>query len=611
MKSSQYGALLALALMLSACAGEDADEIFTLPFSEPETAVAYEVEIEGAPSEDIAALIQASLALTRRQERGAQSLAFLRRRARDDVQTVQKILRSRGYYEGEVEVEIDPRGLDGEPPPEDATALARLVIEPGRQFTLARHAFRLGESTATPPDAAALGSPVGGPAEAAPITEAETAAVTALRRSGYPYAEQAGRDAVADLDAAEIEVDTALDTGARYVFGPLSFTGNPDVDEAFLRTYLTWEEGAVFDISRLSAYQNRLIDTGLFAAANVSPPATPPEGEAAPIAVRLEQAKFRTISAGARFSTDAGPGVRLSFEHRNLFGAGERFSATLDTELEEQEFALAFSKPQFLLRDGQTLDAEIRSFRAEDSPFDAIGVTAALGIRRRLGENWTVGAGLLGEFAVIDEPPDEPTALIAGVPVFAQYDSTDDLLNATQGQRVRLGATPFAGTFDDETTAFLTLEGLASAYQDLTGSGRFVLAERLFLGTTVGENVEDVPQTRRFYSGGGGSVRGFERYLIGALQSDNDPIGGLSVAEAALEIRFPIFGDIGGVAFFDAGTVSQESGFVFNDDLLVAAGTGVRYYSPIGPIRLDIAFPLNGRDVDDPFQFYFSIGQAF
>jgi translocation and assembly module TamA len=119
-----------------------------------------------------------------------------------------------------------------------------------------------------------------------------------------------------------------------------------------------------------------------------------------------------------------------------------------------------------------------------------------------------------------------------------------------------------------------------------------------------------VPKNRRLYSGGGGSVRGYARREIGPLDAQGDPIGGRSVAEASLEMRSKLYGDIGGVVFVDAGTVDTESVPGFGE-VQYAAGVGVRYHSPVGPIRLDVAFPLNPRDTDDAFQLYFSIGQAF
>ena len=625
-----------IVLLLAGCAADEGGPSFGTTFTEAETRIAYDVTTDGAPSEAVAALVEESIGLYRRREAGAQSIAFLRKRARDDVATIETILRSRGYYEGTAEIMVEeaPRGGTGTDRPRRApgrtgsdgtpetrerggsgtpTATVRVRIAPGPRYTLAEHRLRVVDTAGAPPDpldAADLGSPVGGPAAAAGIIDAESAAVRALRAAGRPYAAFHRRDAVADPEADTLAVESVIAAGPPYLFGPLGFEGAPNVDPAYLETYRPWEPGTTADPGALTEYQRRLVATDLFRAVTVTFPEDPPEGALAPVTVRVEEAPFRTVSAGARFNTDTGPAVRLGFEHRNLFGANERLSAAAELELEEQDFSLAFSKPQFL-RPGQFLEAEIRSFRVEDSPFDAVGLTGQAGLRRQITPALSIGAAGLVELAEIDERGPDGTSALVGLPAFVAWSTVDDPLDSTNGERARLTVTPFTGTFADEATTFVTLEARGASFHDLTGAGRYILAARARLGTTLADGLDSVPQTRRFYAGGGGSVRGFERYEVGPLDDRADPVGGLSVAELGLEFRGRIWNDVGGVIFVDSGTVSTEQGFAFDDDFLVAAGTGLRYYSPVGPIRLDVAFPLNGRDTDDDFEVYFSIGQAF
>lgn len=610
-----FVATLLLVALLGACSSSD--ETIDAGFTDPATRLDYTVEVEGAPEEppSAAGLIEASLALTREQAGGAASLAFLRRRANGDTETVQKILRSFGYYAGEVRAEVVA-------PPEDAEpgarmGVARILIAPGPQFTLAAHDFTLVETGDTPPDpldAATLGSPVGGPAVASEILAAEQAAVAQLRSEGRPYAAFRQRAAVADLEATTIEVESTIETGSAYVFGPLGIEGAPSVDDAYLRTYVPWEEGAVFDVGALRRYQERLFGTGLFVGASVLPPEDPPEGAAAPVTARLEEGPFRSIALGARFSTDQGPSGRVDFEHRNLFGANERLGLTLDAGFDEQIGSITLRKPQYL-RDGQdfTTALELRHVTddANSGAFDETGATLTAGLERRLGPRWTVGAGGLLEASLIDDGTEETEAYLAGLPLFAAYDGTDDKLDPTRGQRLRISVTPFTGFFNDDPTAFTRTLFRGSAYQDLTGSGRYVLAQRGRIGFIFGGRQDKVPSTRRFYSGGGGSVRGYEEDIIGPLDATNDPEGGLSVAEAGIEFRFRVLGDLGLAVFTEAGLVSEDTLPDFADPIQVAAGLGLRYYSPIGPIRVDVGFPLNGRDVDDTFQAYIAIGQAF
>jgi translocation and assembly module TamA len=634
------------AFVLAGCASQDFEE--PVAFEAPETLVSYEAEVAGAPSEEMDALLRQSLLIFRRQEDGAQSLAFLRRRARGDIETAEKILRSYGYYRPTISVEVwetgpadEPGGGPGARPPghdpgaiaasgdaaaegdtaEEAAdeepgveAVARLVIDPGQPFILARHNFRLsGFEPGAPPalgPAEAYGSPVGAPAAAAGILEAENAVVAELRRSGRPYAERGDRDAVIDLETTTMEVETMLYTGRAYRFGPVRFEGNPDVEDAYLLTYLPWEEGEEIDAAKLAEYQRELLATGLFRSGTVTLPDEAPEGEAAPVTVKLSEAPFRTVAAGARYDSDDGPAVRLRFEHRNLFGANEQFRAVLDAGIEDQILTFGYTEPQFL-RPGQDFVAGFEVRRESENAYDDTSATLTAGLTRELTEQWTVGAGGLLEASFIEEDGRDTEAYLAGLPVFAAYDGSNDLLNPTRGGRARLDATPFTGIFDEEWTNFLTLDAKGSYYQPLDAEDRYVLALRGRAGSILSESFDRIPATRRLYSGGSGSVRAFAEDFVGPLDENGDPLGGRSVLEFGAEMRARVWGDIGVVGFVEGGTVSQEIFPDFEDGFQYGVGAGVRYYSPVGPIRLDVAVPLDPREEDDSFQFYISIGQAF
>ncbi|MDT8345578.1 MAG: BamA/TamA family outer membrane protein [Thermohalobaculum sp.] len=627
---------LALAGGLAACASDPLSEPFS--FEPPETGITYTPVLTGAPSDEIADLMRASLLVFRREDQGAQSVAFLRRRAEGDIPTAQKILRSYGYYGASIETRVSGVGAPpaagdtataGSTPPAasggdaaegdaatagDAAAIAEIVIVPGAPFILARHDVDLSDTgPAGPPALAAaetFGSPVGRPAEAAAILEAERAMVAALRSAGRPYAASRGRDAVADREAATLEIDSRIATGPAYRFGPIAFSGAPDVEDTYLRTYLPWAEGDIVDTALLAAFQRRLMGTRLFRAGTVTLPDTPPDSELAPVTVTLEQAPFRTVKAGVRYNTDEGPGVRTGLEHRNLWGANEQIELTLDATLDRQRLDAIFRKPQFR-RPAQDLIAGVELRRINDDAFDELGTTATLGLERRLNPRWTVGAGGLLEYSSIEDQGETNDAVLGGLPLFVAHDGSDDLLDPSTGQRLRLDVTPFGGVFAGDAVTFLSIDARASAYRRLTGDGDVVAAARGRIGSIIADALSDVPQTRRLYSGGGGSVRGFKQDFIGPLDASGDPVGGRSVIELGGEIRGRVWGDLGLAAFVDAGSISTGTVPSFEEGVQVAAGGGIRYASPVGPIRLDVGVPLNPRDADDSFQVYISIGQAF
>jgi translocation and assembly module TamA len=138
-----------------------------------------------------------------------------------------------------------------------------------------------------------------------------------------------------------------------------------------------------------------------------------------------------------------------------------------------------------------------------------------------------------------------------------------------------------------------------------------VLAGRLSVASVFGGSIDDLPADRLLYAGGGGSVRGYEFRSISPRDEDDDLTGGRSLVESSIELRYRFLENYGLVPFFDAGTVTEDVYPTFNETVRYAAGLGFRYYSPIGPIRADIAVPLNPRGSDDPVAFYISIGQAF
>ena len=600
--------LISLALSLSACARRDAGAPLT--FERPETALDYDVTLEGAPTPEIDALMRESLALFRQQDDGAQSLAFLRRRAIGDEAIAQRVLRAFGYYQGGLTYEITPVEVDdGERPRAEIV----VTLEPGPPFVLASHMFRVIEDGGVPPNlpgAASLGSPVGATAEAQAILDAEAAAVAWLRRTGRPYAERRARDAVADLDAATIEVTTDIAAGTPFVFGETRFEGLDRVRESYLRTYITWSPGEVYDERQVRDFQRDIIATNLFGFGTARPPEEPPEGEAVPIIVSLEEGPRRTVTAGARFGSDRGPALRSTFEHRNLFGSNETILVEGFAALDEQRLESRLRIPQFRRnQQALTFGAGIRNI--DDDAIDERAITLTGGIERQIQRRWVVGAGALLEAIRSREDGSLQNFLLLGLPLFANYDGTTDFLNPTQGWRFRADVTPFVGITDgDSSPLFWRIDTRTSRYYALDSEDRYVLAGRARLASILAQDISDVPSGRRLYSGGGGSVRGYGERSIGPLDSDDDPTGGLSAVELGAELRARVWGDIGGALFVEAGAVSEDPYFAF-DRIQGAAGAGVRYFSPVGPIRFDVGVPLNPRRKDDAFQFYLSIGQAF
>jgi translocation and assembly module TamA len=207
--------------------------------------------------------------------------------------------------------------------------------------------------------------------------------------------------------------------------------------------------------------------------------------------------------------------------------------------------------------------------------------------------------------------------LLFAVPLTATYDSTgltDPLLDPTHGLRATVSATP-THAFGDPSSNYVILQAAGSTYFDLSDfgisdPGRSVLALRGLVASIQGASQFGLPPDQRLYAGGSGTVRGYDYQSIGPQFPDGKPIGGLSAEAATIEFRQRLFEDFGAVAFVDAGQASDVSA-PFTGTVRVGAGVGVRYYTPIGPLRVDVAVPLNRAPRGAAFGVYIGLGQAF
>jgi translocation and assembly module TamA len=286
---------------------------------------------------------------------------------------------------------------------------------------------------------------------------------------------------------------------------------------------------------------------------------------------------------------------------------------------QEQLAAVSFRRNNFRRRD-QVLTAQISASNVDRDAYAAKTLLLGAGIERQSNfiwhKKWTWSLG--GELIATDERDTieatgearRRTFLIGAVPASLTYDGSDSLLDPSRGFRLGGRLSPEI-SFHGGTFGYARAQIDASAYHPLSDS--IVAAGRIRVGTILGAGRDDIAPSRRFYAGGGGSVRGYGYQRLGPRDADGDPIGGRSLAEFALEarIRLKAFGgNLGIVPFFDGGTLSSASMPTLKDWQL-GAGIGVRYYSSFGPIRVDVGTPLNPRSGDSRVAVVVSLGQAF
>ncbi|MBK1698626.1 autotransporter assembly complex protein TamA [Rhodovibrio salinarum] len=601
---------------------------------EAETSVNYEVTIDGfAPGEaDLETLLRDSSRLIGLQDEPPTTEAGVRRRARDDVERFQQALRSEGFYDAKVSFEIVAPEANAantsQAPPDDATGdtaapgtraggplQVRFTVDPGTVYLLARvnisYAPAIPESRAgIPRTAEQIGLDLGMRARAPEIQAAERRLLTQLENHGYPDANVRDRQAVIDRSATTMRVDWQVDPGPYTEFGEVQLSGLKTVEPKYVRSYRTWQTGETFDQRKIEEMRGELLETGLFDSIQIDRGDAAPDGQT-PIQMTLEERAHRSIGFGARYSTSIGPSGTAFWEHRNYLGQDEDLRLELDAGLVEQSFTTTGRKPRWN-RDDQDLLANFELRHKDSDSFEEYAAETGLAVEREFNDLWTGQLG--GSIEALQTTDNEGTRefILYGVPSSLIRDSRDNPLNPTEGSRLSLDFTPYLSTVEAfQPFAKTSLGG--STYYSFDEEDRFVLAGRARVGTLVGAETEQVPASKRFYAGGGGSVRGFPYEEVGPLDEDDDPLGGRSLVELGLELRIKITDSIGIVPFLDAGQVYDTvyPDFSVDEPLRYGAGLGLRYYTAIGPVRFDVAVPLNKRDNDNDFEIYISLGQAF
>jgi translocation and assembly module TamA len=342
-------------------------------------------------------------------------------------------------------------------------------------------------------------------------------------------------------------------------------------------------------------------------------------GRVVDLAVRLEPAPSHTIAGELGYGTGQGARLEASWTDRNFFNPEGALTLRAVAGTSEQLAAVQLRRSNFRRRD-QTVNLQLSASHQEFDAYEARTVLLAGNIERQSNFiwqkkwTWTVGSELLvtDERGVFDATglKDTRQFFIAALPLGLGYDGSDSLLDPTTGFRL-------SGRVSPEISAHGGKFGYARAQLDASAyhpvSDRVVAAGRIRLGTILGADTFDIAPSRRFYSGGGGSVRGYGYQQLGPKDMDGDPIGGRGLAEFALEARIRVSqfgGNFGIVPFFDGGSLTNETLPDFKD-WRFAAGLGVRYYSTFGPIRIDVGVPLNRQKGDGPVAVTVSLGQAF
>ncbi len=564
---------------------------------------------------DLANNVERASALIRDRDRPASGRAGLLSAANGDYQRLVETLYARGYYSGTVSILIDGREAGELPLDVDLPNPVQVAIsiDPGEiyRFRTARINNLLPGTDLSP-----FGFETGLAARSDVVRDAGRAAVRAWAREGYALADIPNAEVVADHEARELDANLTIVEGPKVRYGSTSVAGTDRVDHTFLRYMVDLPEGETYNPDKVEAARKRLLALDAFGVVDIT------EGEVAadgtiPVALTVQDRKPRRFGFGATVSSIDGAGVEGFWLHRNILSRSERLrfdgavsgiGRSLDPTDYDYELGTTFIKPGALSPDTD-FRLNVTLEREKLDNYDALSFSLSAGYSSVISDTITASGDFVVERSRIDDSLGRRNFLLYGLEGQLTYERRDNPLDATSGYYLDLTAFPFYETKSGEFGLRSTAE--ARAYRSLSNSGRYVLAGRARIGSVTGISLTDAPPQVLFFSGGGGSVRGFEYQGNGITLPSGDEIGGRSVIEASAEIRTKFNENFGMVGFIDAGIVGPNAAPDFTEEIDVGVGLGLRWRTGLGPLRVDVARAINHKAGDPIVGVYIGLGQAF
>jgi translocation and assembly module TamA len=561
----------------------------------------YKVEFRGIKNNALLKTIRDLSRTLELSSRPSGSMSMLRKRVSEDIALFQRFLKSEGYFKAEIRESIDTNKSPWS-----------IIFN----FTLNKRFILESADIVFPddikgdirrPDLSELGIFLKKAYRSKVILYGEQKLLLLLKRQGFPYPVVEKREIVADHDKDTVKVKFLINPGMRARFGKTSFSGLTDIDSGFLLKLMPWKEGDIYDPELLKGYYSELMNLGLFSIVRIIETKGESE-ETLLVQVEVTERKHSTVSAGVSYHTDEGPGLKFSWENRNLFSNGEKVSLNISLSDYAVTAESAFKKPLFLRKD-QSLGFSIQKSYEEPDAYTSDSFSGSIFIDRQLTEKLDTGFGLTYKWSEIDQLGIVNSYSQISLPLYLALDTSDDLLDPVRGGRFSVKITPF---YELSYESLFFNKGIINYrhYFKIMDDPVSVVAGSITFGIIKGAGHTEIPATERFYAGGGGSVRGYPFQSVGPL-SGTTPLGGNSLLEMSLESRWRLTKNMGLVLFLDGGSAFSERPFGNDETVKWGTGMGFRYFTPIGPLRLDIGIPLDKRDINNSFQVYISLGQAF
>ena len=481
----------------------------------------------------------------------------------------------------------------------------------------------------------------GDPAKASDLRAANARLIDYFRAQSHPLVKAPLPNPTVNHALATMDVTFTVDPGPKAGFGEVSVNGPNGFDPSIVRSFIFLQEGQPYTPKALADTRKSVSSIPAVGSVRIREGDKLDANGNLPIFVDVGDRANNLIGATAGYSNVDGPTGSIYYENRNLFGGAESLRLEGDVFYAPPVYGLAanssnsfigarnfnnaglggrvslgFVKPAL---DGLHVDFLFDGIAEENRAgggsfggytYQLAGGTAAL--RYRVDETLALQAGLKFEQGEATDALGRVNYTLLGIPLVIRYDGTDKLLDPSRGIRVTALATPYPSLFG--TAGFTKASVTGSAYYAIDDDANTILAGRAGFGSIFSDagGLASIPANYRFYEGGLATVRGYRYQTVGPSTPQGYTVGGLGAFNATLEARIKIMDNIGVAPFFDVGGAFRDSlPFSGGGDTRMSAGVGLLYYTAIGPIRVDIARPLDPRPGDYPVVFYVSIGQPF
>lgn len=508
------------------------------------------------------------------------------------VKEIKAALQPFGYYRPQIDSDLQQD--------EDGLWRASYTIDPGPALRIAVFSFTISEAMGQDPDFQQLiqerGLKTGDAFTHINYEHFKSGLAKLAEELGYFRTEFIEHRVEIDLNDYVARVFLNIDGGPRYHFGEISLQQDV-LEEEFLLRYMPFQKGDPYSLDKLVALQRALNDTRYFQTVEVSPGRASPDSTEIPVEVRLTPRKNNRYEAGVGYGTDTGARTKFGWERPRVNKKGHRFDSSIGWSEIGHNFEANYRVPILNPRTDQ-LVYTVTDSKEELDDYDSKLRTVGVSLNRKY-DDWreTLALDYEREDFEIGDDDDDTTLVIPG----ASWSRTwgKNFIYVLDGLRFDFG---FRGSGEDLGSDVGFVQGFSRIkfISSLNRDNRIIA--RGSIGSLSTDEFSQLPPSVRFFTGGSQSVRGYKYKSLGPEDDSGDVVGGRRLLVGSLEFDHALNDNWGVAVFYDAGNAMEE----FSDDLEHGAGFGLRWKSPIGPVRIDLASALS-KD-GDPWRLHLNIG---